>query len=101
MVSQATRRVSFEEHQISITPRKDRAELDADLEIRKADAVHQRRKELLLLRAALTAVFLLIGICLWIILSKGLSGEDGKLALSTLVGIIGTLLGYFTGKASK
>jgi hypothetical protein len=99
--SEAYRQVAFSEHQLSITPRKDRAEVDADLEIKKADSEHQRHKDLLLLRAALTAVFLLIGTCVWVILSKGLSGEDGKLALSTLVAIIGTLLGYFTGKASK
>jgi hypothetical protein len=88
-------------HQLSITPRKETAELEAELRIKEADALHQRKKELVLLQVTSAAVLALIVACLWIVITKGLSAEDGKWASGALTAIVSALVGYFTGKTSK
>ena len=92
---------SQHDHQLSITPRKEPAELEAELRIKEADALHQRNKELVLLKVTSAAVLALIGVCLWVVISKGLSVEEGKLAFGALISIVSALVGYFTGKSSK
>lgn len=99
--STAYREISLAEHQLSITPRKVLAELESEIRIKEADAAHQRNKDLLLLRITSAAVIAVIGLCIWIVIAKGLSAEDGKLAFGALISIVSALVGYFTGKSSK
>jgi hypothetical protein len=54
-----------------------------------------------LLYTTLAALFVLLLICAWTSVAKGLASEEGKLAFGALVTIVGTLLGYFTGKNAK
>ena len=82
-------------------PRRTPEEITAELEAKKLDAAHQRYKELALLNATLVMMILLVLVCVLVITNKGLGNDEGKLAFGALTTILGTLLGYFTGKSSK
>lgn len=86
---------------ISITTNEDSAERETRLRIAEADALHQRQKELLLYRLTAGVIAVVVLICAWIVLRRGLSTEEGKLALALLTSIVTGLVGYVTGKASK
>ncbi len=95
------REAPFSEHQVSVMPRRTPEEITAELEAKKLDAAHQRYKELVLLNAMVAMLILLILFCIVVAATKGLGSDEGKLAFGALTTILGTLLGYFTGKNSK
>jgi hypothetical protein len=86
---------------LSVATAEDELEKATRLRIEEANALHARQKEWLVYR--LTALILLIAVslCSWLILSKGLATDEGKLALGLLTSIVTGLVGYVTGKASN
>lgn len=86
---------------ITITTIEEAAERESRLKISEADAVHQRRKELILYSLTSGVIAVTVLLCAWIILRKGISTEDGKLALALLTAIVTGLVGYVTGQAAK
>jgi len=56
---------------------------------------------MVLLYATMSALFVLLLPAAWIVVSRGVVSEEGKLAFGALITIVGTLLGYFTGKNAK
>lgn len=95
------REAPFSEHQVSIMPRRTPEEITAELEAKKLEAEHQRYKERILLNVTLMLLTLMVFSCLLVMMTKGLGSDEGKLAFGALATILGTLLGYFTGKSSK
>jgi len=89
------------DHQLSITPREDPAERDSRLRIEEANAAHQRTKEIILYSLTSMVVAVVVGLCVWLVAKKGLTAEEGKLALALLTAIVTGLVGYVTGRASK
>lgn len=87
--------------QLSITPREDPEVRASRLKIEEANAAHQRQKELILYYVTSAVIALVVGICSWTILKKGLTAEEGKLALALLTSIVTGLVGYVTGRAAK
>lgn len=100
-IQEAARQASLAEHQVSLSPRRLPEEVAAELEAKKLEAAHQRHKELLLLNATLIMLALVVLACILVMTTKGLGSDEGKLAFGALTTILGTLLGYFTGKSSK
>jgi hypothetical protein len=89
------------EHNLSITPREDPEVRDSRLRVEEANAAHQRRKEVILYYNTSVVLALVVIVCSWTILKRGLTTEEGKLALALLTSIVTGLLGYVTGRASK
>jgi hypothetical protein len=87
--------------QLSIIPREDPEVRASRLKIEEANAAHQRQKELILYYVTTVVIALVVIICSWTILKRGLNTEEGKLALALLTSIVTGLLGYVTGRASK
>jgi multidrug resistance efflux pump len=85
----------------SVMTNEDASERETRLRIAEADAVHQRQKELLLYRLTFAVIVTVVILCSWIVLRKGLSTDDGKLALALLTSIVTGLVGYVTGKSAK
>ncbi|MBL8189187.1 MAG: hypothetical protein JNK38_14360 [Acidobacteria bacterium] len=86
---------------ISIATVENTAERESRLRVEEANAAHQRRKEMLLYSVTIGVVSIVVVLCAWVILRKGLATEDGKLALALLTSIVTGLVGYATGRASK
>jgi hypothetical protein len=86
---------------ISISTGEDNLEKEVRLRIEEAGATHQRQKELLLYRLSSGVILIVVAVCSWIVLRKGLASEEGKLALALLTSIVTGLVGYVTGRASK
>ncbi|HEX4951187.1 MAG TPA: hypothetical protein VFZ34_31310 [Blastocatellia bacterium] len=86
---------------LSITTNEDLAERESRLRITEADATHQRQKELLLYRLTASVITITVLLSAWVVLRKGLSNEEGKLALALLTSVVTGLVGYVTGKSSK
>ncbi len=86
---------------LSLATVEDSTERESRLRIAEADALHLRGKELLIYRLTATIIIGVVVLCFWIILSKGLSNDEGKLALALLTSIVTGLVGYVTGKSSK
>jgi hypothetical protein len=94
----------FVRHQtfkMSLATVEDSAERESRLRVEEANAAHQRRKEMLLYSVTIGVVSIVVLLCTWVILRKGLATEDGKLALALLTSIVTGLVGYATGRASK
>jgi pheromone shutdown protein TraB len=85
----------------SLTSVEDTAERESRLRIAEADALHLRSKELLIYRLTASILIGVVVLCFWIILNKGLSNDEGKLALALLTSIVTGLVGYVTGKSAK
>lgn len=79
----------------------DTVERDSRLRIAEAEALHLRSKEILIYRLTACIIGIAVVLCFWIILNKGLSNDEGKLALALLTSIVTGLVGYVTGKSSK
>jgi len=75
--------------------------IQARLRREEANAQHQRRQEVLLLRATLITVGVVSVICLWIVLIPGYPPENVEWATTLLTMIVSGGLGYTTGKNSK
>ena len=86
---------------ISVSTAEDTLEKETRLRIEEANAIHLRQKEWLVYRLTAFVILLVVGVCIWIILRKGLSTDEGKLALGLLTSIVTGLVGYVTGKASN
>lgn len=86
---------------ISLATVEDTAERESRLRIAEADALHLRSKELLIYRLTACIISIAVVLCSWIVLNKGLSNDEGKLALALLTSIVTGLVGYVTGKSSK
>lgn len=86
---------------MSLATVEDSAERESRLRVEEANAAHQRRKEMLLYSVTIGVVSIVVILCAWVILQKGLATEDGKLALALLTSIVTGLVGYATGRASK
>ena len=71
------------------------------LRMTEADALHLRSKELLIYRLTAAILIGVVVLSFWIILNKGLSNDEGKLALALLTSIVTGLVGYVTGKSAK
>jgi hypothetical protein len=78
---------------ISLTTSEDASERESRLRIAEADAIHQRHKEMLLYWLTAGVITVVVLICAWIVLRKGLSTEEGKLALALLTSIVTGLVG--------
>ena len=79
----------------------DPLERESSIRIKEADAKHARTKELFLHGLASLTIFTIVLLCVWIIIKKSLTTDEGKLALGLLTTIVSALLGYITGKSSK
>jgi hypothetical protein len=88
-------------HKLSVVPREEPDERQARLGIEKADAEHQRRKELALLVGALVAVGATLSLCVWAIVREGSTAEDTRWAVPLLTAIVTGLVGYVTGRQAK
>ena len=86
---------------VSMATSEDPAERESRLRIEEANAVNQRRKEMLLYSVTIGVISIVVLLCAWVILRKGLATEDGKLALALLTSIVTGLVGYATGRTSK
>ncbi len=86
---------------ISLATVEDSTERESRLRIAEADALHLRSKELLIYRLTTAILIGVVVLCFWIIFNKGLSNDEGKLALALLTSIVTGLVGYVTGKSSK
>ncbi len=86
---------------LSLATVEDSTERESRLRIAEADALHLRSKELLIYRLTATILIGVVVLSFWIILNKGLSNDEGKLALALLTSIVTGLVGYVTGKSSK
>lgn len=93
--------ISNPSFKFSVMTNEDASERETRLRIAEADAAHQRQKELLLYRLTAGVIAVVVLICAWIVLRRGLSTEEGKLALALLTSIVTGLVGYVTGQASK
>ncbi len=70
--------------------------------LEKEAAVKKRHtKELIRYCSVSGLVLAAVLFCVWIIVSKGLANDEGKLALVLFTSIVSALLGYITGKSSK
>lgn len=87
--------------QLTITPREDPTERDSRLKIEEANAQHLRIKELVLHGVTALVVLVVVGVCAWIVIKKGLVTDEGKLALGLLTNIVTALVAYVTGRSSK
>lgn len=76
-------------------------ERESRLRIEEANAAHQRKKEMLLYGVTIGVISIVVLLCAWVIMRKGLATEDGKLSLALLTSIVTGLVGYATGRASK
>lgn len=85
----------------SVMTNEDVSERETRLRISEADAMHQRQKERLLYRLTFAVIVTVVILCSWVVLRKGLSTDDGKLALALLTSIVTGLVGYVTGKSAK
>ncbi len=85
----------------SVMTNEDVSERETRLRISEADAMHQRQKERLLYRLTFAVIVIVVILCSWVVLRKGLSTDDGKLALALLTSIVTGLVGYVTGKSAK
>ena len=65
------------------------------------DAKLRRWKDAVLFSVAVLLVLVISGICFWIVIAQGVSGDDKKWATSVLTLITGGIIGYLTGKAAK
>ncbi len=79
----------------------DVAERESRIRIEEATALHTRQKEWLVYRLTALILLIVVVLCTWVILSKGLANDEGKLALGLLASIVTGLVGYVTGKASN
>lgn len=86
---------------LSLSTAEDLLEKETRLRIEEATAAHQRQKELLLYRLTSGVILLVVALCAWVVLRKGLANEEGKLALALLTSIVTGLVGYVTGRSSK
>jgi hypothetical protein len=84
----------------SVKTREDPDERQARLRREEADAEHQRRKELLILRAVLITLGVTALVCIGVIVIPGSPPENAKWA-TTLLTIVSAGVGYMTGKSSK
>ena len=85
----------------TLTTVEDTTERESRLRIAEADSLHLRSKELLIYRLTAAILIGVVVLCFWVILNKGLSNDEGKLALALLTSIVTGLVGYVTGKSSK
>ncbi len=70
--------------------------------LEKEAAVKRRhRRELILLGFVGVLILSAVLFCAWILVSKDLASDEGKLAFILLTVIVSTLLGYVAGKSSK
>jgi hypothetical protein len=74
---------------------------ESEIRLKEAEAKHLRDKELFLYRLTGAILVIAVLLCVWLIVSKGLANDEGKLALGLLTSIISALLGYITGKSAK
>lgn len=93
--------VNTQSVKFSVATSENSEERESRLRIEEANATHQRRKEMLLYSVTIGVISVVVILCAWVILRKGLATEDGKLALALLTSIVTGLVGYATGRASK
>ncbi len=86
---------------LSMVTAEDEIEKTSRLRIEEANALHTRQKEWLVYRLTALILLIVVGLCMWIILNKGLANDEGKLALGLLTSVVTGLVGYVTGKASS
>ncbi len=86
---------------LSLATAEDELEKTSRLRIEEANALHTRQKEWLVYRLTTLILLIVVGLCAWIILRKGLANDEGKLALGLLTSVVTGLVGYVTGKASS
>lgn len=86
---------------LSLATAEDELEKTARLRIEEANATHLRQKEWLVYRLTALILLIVVGLCTWIILSKGLANDEGKLAMGLLTSVVTGLVGYVTGKAAS
>jgi hypothetical protein len=76
-------------------------ERDARLNRERAEAEHERHKEIMILRAVLTTVGIALLVCIVVIVMPGSPPENAKWATTLLTTIVSAGVGYLTGKSSK
>ena len=86
---------------LSLITAEDELKKTSRLRLEEAHALHTRQKEWLIYKLTALILLIVVGLCTWIILSKGLANDEGKLALGLLTSVITGLVGYVTGKAAS
>ena len=76
-------------------------EMDARLHRERADAEHERRKDMVILWAVLMTVGVVSIVCVVIISASGTSVDNAKWATTVLTTIVSAGVGSMTGKSSK
>lgn len=90
------------DHQLSVTLNTDDPlKRESEIRLKEAEAKHIRTKELILHGLTSLVILSVVALCIWLVASKSLSTDEGKLALGLLTTIVSALLGYITGKSSK
>ena len=87
--------------EFSIGSREHPDELGARLHRERADAEHERHKEMMLLWAVLMTVGVVSVVCVVIIAVSGAPVDNAKWATTVLTTIVSAGVGYMTGKSSK
>jgi hypothetical protein len=85
----------------TLTTHETRPELESRLRREEADAEHQRKKDLMIVRGVMIAVGLVCVACVAVVLIPGVPPENAKWATTLLTTIVSAGLGYATGKSSK
>lgn len=76
--------------------------MSATTVLEKEAAVKRRyKRELTLLGFVSVLILSVVLFCAWIVVSKDLASDEGKLAFILLTIIVSTLLGYVAGRSAK
>lgn len=86
---------------LAFKPYETTREVQSRLRREEADAEHQRRKDIAILRAVLIAVGVVSVVCIAVVLIPGVPPENARWATTLLTSIVPTSLGYMTGRNSE
>jgi cation transport ATPase len=93
--------VESDRYKLAFESREHPDEMGARLHQERADADHERRKEMVILWAVLMTVGAVSVVCITMIVISGAPVDNAKWATPVLTTIVSAGVGYMTGKSSK